>query len=72
MFGTTQRGESPGQQRFVAGVLGPTNRTASISPRVDDPAYRAVTFDQLQEAYYDQARGLAPVEVLGPQLRDPP
>ncbi len=40
-----------GRRRFVAGALGPTNRTASISPDVSDPGYRAVTFDQLREAY---------------------
>ncbi|MFZ2900495.1 MAG: methionine synthase [Saprospiraceae bacterium] len=44
--------------RFVAGAIGPTNRTASISPDVNNPGYRAVTFDQLCQAYYDQARGL--------------
>ena len=38
--------------------MGPTNRTASISPDVNDPGYRAVTFDELAEAYYEQARGL--------------
>ncbi len=44
--------------RFVAGVLGPTNRTASISPDVNNPGYRAITFDQLVEAYLDATRGL--------------
>jgi len=48
----------PGKPRFVAGAIGPTNRTASISPDVNNPGYRAVTFDQLRDAYYDQARGL--------------
>jgi len=47
-----------GRTRFVAGALGPTNRTASISPDVADPGYRAVTFDQLREAYAEQVRGL--------------
>ncbi len=47
-----------GQRRFVAGALGPTNRTASISPDVSDPGYRAVTFDKLREAYGEQIRGL--------------
>ncbi len=47
-----------GRPRFVAGALGPTNRTASISPDVADPGYRAVTFDQLAEAYAEQIRGL--------------
>ena len=43
---------------FVAGALGPTNRTASISPDVNNPAFRAVTYDQLVESYYEQAKGL--------------
>ena len=47
-----------GVPRFVAGALGPTNRTASISPDVADPGYRAITFDQLAEAYSEQIRGL--------------
>ncbi len=47
-----------GRLRFVAGALGPTNRTASISPDVSNPGYRAVTFDQLREAYGEQAKGL--------------
>lgn len=44
--------------RFVAGVLGPTNRTASISPDVNNPGFRNVTFDQLVEAYSEAMRGL--------------
>ncbi len=47
-----------GKRRFVAGALGPTNRTASISPDVNNPGFRAVTFDQLREAYAEQVRGL--------------
>ena len=49
---------NPGKPRFVAGAIGPTNRTASISPNVNDPGFRAVTFDDLVDAYYDQVRGL--------------
>jgi 5-methyltetrahydrofolate--homocysteine methyltransferase len=49
---------NPHKPRFVAGAFGPTNRTASISPDVNNPGYRAVTFDQLVEAYAEQARGL--------------
>jgi 5-methyltetrahydrofolate--homocysteine methyltransferase len=45
-------------QRYVAGAIGPTNRTASISPDVNDPGYRAVTFDELAKAYKDQAIAL--------------
>ena len=47
-----------GKKRFVAGALGPTNRTASISPDVANPGYRAVTFDDLRKAYSDQIEGL--------------
>lgn len=45
--------ETPDRPRFVAGVLGPTNRTASISPDVNDPGMRNVTFDQLVESYFE-------------------
>jgi 5-methyltetrahydrofolate--homocysteine methyltransferase len=47
-----------GRPRFVAGAIGPTNRTASISPDVANPGYRAITFDQLRVAYAEQVRGL--------------
>ena len=47
-----------GKRRFVAGALGPTNRTASISPDVNNPGYRAVSFDDLRLAYGEQIRGL--------------
>jgi 5-methyltetrahydrofolate--homocysteine methyltransferase len=47
-----------GKPRFVAGAIGPTNRTASISPDVANPGYRAVTFDDLRESYGEQVRGL--------------
>lgn len=47
-----------GKPRFVAGALGPTNRTASISPDVSNPGFRAVTFDELRIAYAEQVRGL--------------
>ncbi|MCA7013675.1 methionine synthase [Dickeya dadantii] len=49
---------TPERPRYVAGVLGPTNRTASISPDVNDPAYRNVSFDQLVEAYRESTRAL--------------
>ena len=48
----------PTRPRFVAGAIGPTNRTASMSPDVNNPAFRAVTYDQLVEAYTEQIRGL--------------
>ena len=48
----------PGRQCFVAGAMGPTTRTASISTDVNSSATRAVTYDQLVDAYYEQARGL--------------
>ncbi|MGB3864864.1 MAG: methionine synthase [Xanthobacteraceae bacterium] len=47
-----------GKPRFVAGAIGPTNRTASISPNVSNPGYRAVTFDDLRKAYGEQINGL--------------
>jgi 5-methyltetrahydrofolate--homocysteine methyltransferase len=45
-------------RRFVAGSMGPLNQTLSLSPRVDDPSYRAVSFDQVRESYAEQVRGL--------------
>ena len=50
--------KNPDKPRFVAGAFGPTNRTASMSPDVNDPGYRAVSFDELKNAYYEQAKGL--------------
>ena len=50
--------QNPDKPRFVAGALGPTNKTASLSPDVNNPGYRAISFDQLREAYKEQARGL--------------
>ncbi|BDD03146.1 5-methyltetrahydrofolate--homocysteine methyltransferase [Aureibacter tunicatorum] len=50
--------KDPSKPRFVAGSIGPTNRTASLSPDVNDPGYRAVTYDQLVEAYYQQVEAL--------------
>ncbi|HZF99558.1 MAG TPA: homocysteine S-methyltransferase family protein [Chitinophagales bacterium] len=50
--------KNPSKPRFVAGALGPTNKTASISPNVNDPGYRGVTFDELVVAYKEQAKGL--------------
>jgi 5-methyltetrahydrofolate--homocysteine methyltransferase len=49
---------TPQKPRFVAGAIGPTNKTLSISPDVNDPAFRAVTFDQMREAFVEQVRGL--------------
>ncbi|RJP62796.1 MAG: methionine synthase [Ignavibacteriales bacterium] len=50
--------QRPDKKRFVAGAIGPTNKTASLSPNVNDPGFRAVTFDELVETYAQQARGL--------------
>ena len=50
--------EEDGRRRFVAGALGPTNRTASISPDVSNPGFRAISFDELRAAYGEQVRGL--------------
>ncbi len=49
---------NPDKPRFVAGSMGPTNKTASISPDVNDPSKRGVTFDELVESYQEQAEGL--------------
>jgi len=59
----------PDRQCFVAGAIGPTNRTASMSPDVNDPAYRAVTFDDLVAAYYEEVEGLVAggVDLLLPE-----
>jgi 5-methyltetrahydrofolate--homocysteine methyltransferase len=48
----------PSKPRFVAGAIGPTNRTLSISPDVNDPGYRSVTFEEVRDAYTEQARAL--------------
>jgi 5-methyltetrahydrofolate--homocysteine methyltransferase len=54
----TAKYSSADKPRFVAGALGPTPKTASISPDVNDPGARNITFDQLVDAYYEQTRGL--------------
>jgi 5-methyltetrahydrofolate--homocysteine methyltransferase len=61
--------KTPEKPRFVAGSIGPTNRTASLSPDVNNPAFRATTFDQLVDAYYEQVRGLVDggVDLLLPE-----
>ncbi|RUA24024.1 MAG: methionine synthase [Bacteroidetes bacterium] len=50
--------KNPEKQRFVAGAMGPTNKTASLSPDVTDPGFLAVSFDDLREDYYQQAKAL--------------
>lgn len=50
--------ETGGPRAYVAGAIGPTNRTASLSPDVNNPGFRAVTFGELRDAYAEQARGL--------------
>lgn len=59
----------PKAQAFVAGSMGPTNKTASLSPKVTDPGFRAITFDQLVEAYYQQGKALLEggVDILLPE-----
>ena len=61
--------KNPYQPRFVAGSIGPTNKTTSLSPDVNDPAFRAVTFDDLRETYREQAHGLLSggVDILLPE-----
>ncbi len=51
-------GKTPGRPRFVVGAIGPTNRTASISPDVNNPGYRNTSFDELRDVYKEQTRGL--------------
>ena len=60
---------TPEKPRFVAGAMGPTNRTASLSPDVNRPGFRGVTFDELVDAYYEQVRGLVDggVDILLPE-----
>ncbi|MFL6281203.1 MAG: methionine synthase, partial [Vicinamibacterales bacterium] len=60
---------TPDKPRFVAGSMGPTNRTASLSPDVNRPGFRGVSFDELVEAYYEQVRGLVDggVDILLPE-----
>src|SRR5262249_27188876 len=60
---------TPEKPRFVAGAIGPTNRTASLSPDVNNPAFRATDFDTLVAAYYEQVRGLVDggVDLLLPE-----
>jgi 5-methyltetrahydrofolate--homocysteine methyltransferase len=56
---TSQEKDKPDARwRLVAGAVGPTNRTASVSPKVEDPAFRNVTFEELVDAYYEQIQGL--------------
>ncbi len=50
--------QNPDKPRFVAGSIGPTNKTASMSPDVNNPSYRAVDFDEFKENYYEQAKAL--------------
>ncbi len=50
--------KTPERPRFVAGAIGPTNKALSLSPKVDDPAFRSASFDELRLAYRDQVRGL--------------
>jgi 5-methyltetrahydrofolate--homocysteine methyltransferase len=46
----------PGEVKFVAGAIGPTNKTLSVSPSVENPAFRGITYDEVEEAYYKQVR----------------
>src|SRR6185436_14991317 len=50
--------KDPSKPRFVAGAIGPLNKTLSLSPDVNNPGYRAVTFDEVVAAYYEQVKGL--------------
>lgn len=61
--------KNPNRKVYVAGAFGPTNKTASLSPDVNNPGYRAVTFDQLVDSYYEQAKALLEggVDILLPE-----
>ena len=61
--------KSPDKPRFVIGILGPTNRTASLSPDVSNASLRNTSFETLRDAYYEQARGLVDggVDILLPE-----
>ena len=50
--------ENPGTRKFVGGAMGPTNKTLSVSPSVENPSFRGITFDEVVKAYYEQAEGL--------------
>jgi 5-methyltetrahydrofolate--homocysteine methyltransferase len=52
------KAEHPGAEKFVAGAIGPMNKTLSLSPDVNNPGYRAITFDEVTNAYYEQIRAL--------------
>ena len=60
---------TPDKPRFVAGSIGPTAKTTSMSPKVEDPGYRAVTFDEMAKSYYQQVAGLVEggVDILFPE-----
>jgi 5-methyltetrahydrofolate--homocysteine methyltransferase len=60
---------TPAKPRFVAGSIGPTDKSASVAAKVEDPAYRNVTFDELVDAYYEQVAGLVAggVDILFPE-----
>ena len=45
----------PGSSKFAAGAIGPTNKTLSVSPSVENPAFRGITYDEVEAAYYEQA-----------------
>ncbi len=55
---TNEHPSTNNEQRFVAGAIGPMNKTLSLSPDVNNPGYRAVTFDEVMNAYYEQVKGL--------------
>ena len=48
----------PGSRKFVAGAIGPTNKTLSVSPSVENPAFRGITYEEVEDAYFEQIKGL--------------
>ena len=54
--------------KFVAGAIGPTNKTLSVSPSVENPAFRGITYDEVVKAYYEQVRGASSLKLRGGSL----
>ncbi len=50
--------DHPGSRKFVAGAVGPTNKTLSVSPSVENPAFRGITYEEVEDAYFEQIKGL--------------
>ena len=58
--------QHPGQVKFVAGAIGPTNKTLSVSPSVENPAFRGTTYDEIEQAYYKQVWAMLGIHAQSP------